>query len=457
MIEKVTDEIIEIIKSENTENLKSNLSQYHPYDIAAVLPKLTVEDRKKIYSIFSNEELAEIFSYLDEDDAEEILQEGNAEKIAAIINEMEPDDAVDLLANLDEDQATNISEFLDEDVKQSLATLYKYPEGTAGAIMNTNFISIESGKDIKDLMRLIVKEAPEVETINTSFVVDKDGKLLGTIDLKNVIIARAPKLVDEIMKKSFTAVDVDEDIETTVKKITDYDIYDMPVLENGILKGIITMDDALETISEESEEDYAKLAGLTEAEKIDESVHQSIRKRLPILALLLVLDIFVAFIASAFDYLFTVPALAVITVFQPIILALAGNTGIQSLGITIRKITNAELENKKQVFKHLGNELIIGVLSSIIIGVLVFLFTSGYLYLIGERAIYLKVGTVAGLSVLIGLVISNLFGALTPIILHKLNLDPAVISGPFITTVLDIIAVLIYFSLTAVMIYNQLT
>ena len=240
-------------------------------------------------------------------------------------------------------------------------------------------------------------------------------------------------------------------------KITDYDIYDMPVLENGILKGIITMDDALAAISEESEEDYAKLAGLTETEKIEEDIRQSIRKRLPILALLLVLDIFVAFIASAYDYLFTIPALAVITVFQPIILALAGNTGIQSLGVTIRKITTAELENRSQIWKHLAHELALGILSSIIIGALVFLFSTGYLYLIGESALFLKIGTVVGLSVILGLVISNLFGTLTPIILDKLNFDPAVISGPFITTVLDIIAVLIYFSLTSAFIYAQIT
>lgn len=456
MNERMTAEIIAIIRSKSPEDLKESL-KYHPHDIAAALPGLEPEERKKIYSAFSDEELAEIFSYLDEEDAEEILSEADVRKIAAVISEMEPDDAVDLLATLDETQAKNISEHLDEEVRENLAALYRYEEGTAGSIMTTNFISIASGKDIRDLMKLIVQMAPEAETINTSFVTDEAGKLLGTVDLKKLIIARAPKTVDEIMKKNFMAVDVNEEIEVVVKKITDYDIYDMPVLENGILKGIITMDDALAAISEESEEDYAKLAGLTETEKIEEDIRQSIRKRLPILALLLVLDIFVAFIASAYDYLFTIPALAVITVFQPIILALAGNTGIQSLGVTIRKITTAELENRSQIWKHLAHELALGILSSIIIGALVFLFTTGYLYLIGESALFLKIGTVVGLSVILGLVISNLFGTLTPIILDKLNFDPAVISGPFITTVLDIIAVLIYFSLTSAFIYAQIT
>lgn len=456
-MEKITEAILEIVRTAKPEELKENLSHFHPYDIAAALPEFSGAERKRVFSVFSDEELAEIFSYLEDEDAEEIIKEADVRKIAAVISEMEPDDAVDLLTNLDENQARTISQYLDEDAKEDIAALYKYEEGTAGAIMTTNFISIVSGSDIRDLMRLIVKEAPEAETINTSFVVDQEGRLLGTIDLKKLIIARAPKTVDEIMNKSFASVDVNDDVETALKKITDYDIYDMPVLENGILKGIITMDDALAAISEESEEDYAKLAGLTDTEKIEESIGSSIKKRLPILALLLVLDIFVAFIASAFDYLFTIPALAVITVFQPIILALAGNTGIQSLGVTIRKITNSELESTNQVFRHLGNEFAVGLLSSVIVGTLVFFFTTGYLYIIGEKELYLKIGAVVGLSVVLGLIISNLFGALTPVILHKLNLDPAVISGPFITTVLDILAVLIYFSLTSALVYSYLT
>lgn len=450
-------EIITIIASTEPNELRSVLAQFHPYDLASVFPKLKNEQREHILSILNDEELAEMFSYLDEDDAETILTAGDSSKIAAIINEMEPDDAVDLLANLDSEQVTNIVSLLDEEVKQDLATLYQYEEGTAGSIMNTNYISIETGKDVKDLMRVLVKEAPEVETINTSFVVDKEGRLLGTLDLKKVIIARSPVLVDEIMNKNFTAADVNDEIEAVIKKISDYDIYDMPVLENGILKGIITMDDALATISEESEEDYAKLAGLTDTEKIDESIHKSIRKRFPILALLLVLDIFVAIVISAYDYLFTIPALAVITIFQPIILALAGNTGTQSLGVTIQKIANGQLEKRSMIIKHVFREFTIGILSSLLVGFLVFLFTSGYLYFTGEKELYLDIGLVVGLSVVIGLGVSNLFGSLTPVLLYKINLDPAAISGPFLTTVLDIFAVLIYFALTTILIYNKIT
>jgi magnesium transporter len=454
---KLHEEIIEIIRTVNVEELASALNDFHPYDLALALPKLETAERDKVLSLLDEDYLAEIFSYLDENDSRVILQESDSSKIAAIINEMEPDDAHFILSNIENEEAKNIIELLDEETKSDLEILYKYEEGKAGSIMNTNFISIKSGKDVKDLMRLIIKEAPEAETINTSFVINNEGRLLGTLDLKKVIVARSPKLVDEIMNINFSAVEVNDEIEVVTKKISDYDIYDMPVLENGILRGIITMDDALSTITEEAEEDYAKLAGLSDTEKIDESLHQSIRKRLPILSLLLVLDIFVAIIISAYDYLFTIPALAVITIFQPVILGIAGNTGIQSLGITIRKISLSQLDKKPQIYKHILKELTIGLLSSFIIGILVFVFSSGYLYLNGEKELFLDIGLVVALSVGFGLIISNLFGSITPVLLYKMNLDPAVISGPFITTILDILAVLLYFSLTSILIFQKIT
>ena len=171
---------------------------------------------------------------------------------------------------------------------------------------------------------------------------------------------------------------------------------------------------------------------------------------------MLVLDIFVAIVISAYDYLFTIP-LAVITIFQPIILALAGNTGTQSLGVTIQKIANGQLEKRNLIIKHILREFAIGILSSLVVGLLVFLFTSGYLYLTGEKEIFFDIGLVVGLSVIAGLGVSNLFGSVTPILLDKINLDPAAISGPFLTTMLDIFAVLIYFALTTALVYNKIT
>ncbi|MDD4000225.1 MAG: magnesium transporter [Bacilli bacterium] len=450
-------EIIEIIRDLQNDELLESLKAYHPYDLALSLALLEKNEREKVYTLLNEEQLAEIFSYLDDDDSKDIIEEDDSSIIAAIINEMEPDDAYNIISNLDDEEAKAIVELLDDEIKDDLEILLGYEDDTAGSLMNTNFIQIESGKDIKELMRLLVEIAPDVESINTSFVINPAGELLGTIDLKKLIIAKSPKLVDAIMDTNFTYVNTNDDIEEVTKKISNYDIYDMPVLENGIIKGIITIDDALMNISEEAEEDYAKLAGLADTDKIDEPISKSIKKRLPILALLLVLDIFVAIIISAYDYLFTIPALTVITIFQPVVLGLAGNSGVQSLGITIRKISLSKLERASEITKHVIAEFAIGLLSSFVIGILVFVFSSGYLYLTGQREIYLEIGLVVTLSVVIGLVISNLFGSIIPIFLYKIKLDPASISGPFITTCIDILVVVIYFSLTATLIYQNIT
>ena len=451
--ENIYEEIQKIINS--SDEVYERLKAFHPFDLASTISILSSKEREKLYTVFNNKELAEIFSYLDEEDSKEIVEVSPSEDIALIINEMEPDDAYELLTNVKVEKAQSIIELLDDEAKTSLQTLIGYEEGTAGSIMNTNFLKIESGKDIKDLMRLLVSEAPDLESINTSFVVDKEGKLLGKIDLKKIIMTKAPERVDAIMDVNYTFVEVNEKIEQVIKKVTDYDIYDLPVLEQGILKGIITIDDALETYTEEADEDYARLAGLTDVEDIDDSVKGSIRKRFPVLATFLILNVFVATIISAFDFLFTVPSLTVITIFQPLLLDLSGNSGTQSLGITLQKISSSSLNKKMDIYSHFLRELIIGILSGIILGILVFLFTSLFLYF-DNNEMYLKIALVTSLAVCLGLIIANLFGTITPILLSKLNRDPAVASGPFITTFLDIATALIYFSLTAIIIYQFL-
>lgn len=452
----IIETIQNIIRTSTQENLRENLQDFHPYELASAFVTLSEEERNLILSVLSHEELADIFSYLDEDDSKEIIEEHTSEQIAPIINEMEPDDAYDILTNIEADKAKDIFDLLDEESQETIETLKQYEEGTAGSIMNTNYISIESGKDIKDLMRVLVRNAPEAESINTCFVVDGDGKLLGTLDLKTIIMTKSPKKVDEIMNENFHAVSTLDHIDFVLNQISDYDIYDMPVLEDGLLKGIITMDDALEAVSAEAEEDYAKLAGLSDVDVLDETVRQSVRKRLPILAVLLVLNIGVSIIISAFDYLFTYPALTVITIFQPLILGLAGNSGIQSLGVTIRKIAGAELGRSQEVLRHLFKESLVGILNGFIVGVLVFAFSTIFLYY-NHNPLYLPIGRVVGIAVALGLIIANLFGTLIPVILYKLKFDPAAASGPFITTCMDILTALIYFSLSSLIVINYLT
>ena len=265
---------------------------------------------------------------------------------------MEPDDATDILLEFEEDKQTAIINLLDDEQKEDIAELVRYDENTAGAIMNTNFISILSGSDIKKIMKEIVDKAPEVETITTSFVVDDNFKLLGTLNLKKIIKTKSPTKVDEIMDPNYLFVETNDSLDHVFNFIKKYDVYDLPVIENGILKGIVTMDDALDAFNEESEDDYIKFAAVSEAVEADDTVLRSVKNRLPWLVLLLFMNLIIAYVISNYDYLFEVEALSILIIFQPIILGLAGNCATQSLAVTISEISKDNLNTKNKIIKQ---------------------------------------------------------------------------------------------------------
>lgn len=452
---KITYIINQLEKTKDINTLRTNLSKLHPYDIAKVFPLLDENRRKKIYTIFNDEKLADIFSYLE--DSSTYLQELNREKIADIIEEMEPDDAADALGEMSQSTSKAIYELLEKETQEELSVLAKYKEDTAGAIMNTNYISLLSGIDIKAAMKIIVQQAPEVETINTSFVIDNNGSLLGTINLKKMIVTKSPCNIDNIMNTNFQWANVDQDIEEALKIIKDYDIYELPILENGILKGIITMDDATDALIDVAEEDYAKFAGLTKEEETNESVFKSIKKRLPWLSILLILDIFVTIIISQFEYLFTIDSMTILVIFQPMILGLAGNCGTQSLAVTIRKISNYQLDHKKPILSHIGRELSLGFITGLILAITSFILTLIVLLLKqnNDQNIFV-LAAVVSIALFVSIVVANTVGSMIPIILNKCGVDPAVASGPFITTINDISSITIYFTLATLLIYNFL-
>ncbi|MGD9887449.1 MAG: magnesium transporter [Bacilli bacterium] len=446
-----------IINSADLTILREQLNIYHHRDIAECFRHLDEENQAKIYAVFSNEELADIFAYLDSFDVSEITETMSAEKLASIIQEMEPDDAADLMTEYSENRADMIFHYIDEDAKEEIVQLQEYEENTAGSLMNSNFLAIEKGQDIKDLMKKLVKDAPSFESINTTFVVDENNQLLGTIPLKTVIITKTPCSVESIMNPHIKAVNVDTPVTEVVNIVKNYDLFDLPVLENGQLKGIITIDDAMEAVIAEAEEDYAKLAGLTKTEASFESTFKSVQKRIPWLAFLLIMDLLVAVVISQFDYLFALDKMTVLVFFQPIILGLAGNFGTQSLAITIRKITDQELDYQHRIIKHLFKETLLGIAMGLILGLLTLVFACAFLYFSGQTWQSLwPIALVVAISVFASLTISALFGALMPIVLYKIKIDPAVASGPVITTIIDVLAVVIYFTLATLLIYNSL-
>lgn len=453
MVEMDKIRIIESVN--NKEELKDLLSTVHKYDIAQIIKFVEIDKKKLIISLYDEETLVEIFSYLEDEEVSLILGDIDLNKAVSIINGMEIDNASDVLEEFSSDKVSEILPLLDLDVQTDLQEITKYEEGTAGSVMNLNYLEIYEDYDVKEAMKVLVQNAPNVEVINTLIVVDHNKKLVGTLDFKKLIVTKSPCKVNEIMLKHFESVEVNDPVEDVIKKINDYDLYLMPITEKGIMKGIITIDDAFDETINAAVDDYAKLAGLTEDEESNENVKESIKKRIPWLIILLFLDFGVSFIISIFSKV--IVAIPLLAFFQAAVLGLAGNAGTQSLAVVIRKIGENKLEENSLIVKHLLKEMILGFVTGIILGITSFIIVVGMLYIKKEVEIDpLKVGLVLGVSIAAAVTVSNLFGALVPVIFYKCKADPAVASGPFITTINDIIVVILYFGIAMLILQNYL-
>ena len=459
-MQQIHDEILQIIQNCSDENLASELSNYHAADIADVFQTLTAEERKRVYDLLDTSFIAEIMSFYD--DVEDYVEEFSPEETADIIEEMDTDDAVELLNELDEEDKEEIIELLDEDVKESVLQVDKYDEDLVGSYMSDNFIVVKENDSIKKAMNAMVSQAGEHDNIFTLFVVNDNEEYVGVIYLKDLIVSRKEVELSTLIMSSYPSFYDDQIMSECVNKMRDYEENMFPVIshENKLL-GVITSDSIVEAVEEEFEEDYAKLGGLSESEELDESIGSSIKKRIPWLVFLLFLSLIVSSVIGSFEGV--IDELPVIVFFQSMILGMAGNVGTQSLAVTIRNLTDENFVNdKKKQRKSIWKELRIGLLNGLIIGVVSFAFVLAYLNIVrpeidpgnGFRFMdSLIVSGITSISMFFAIGMASLIGTLFPLILTKLKIDPAVASGPFITTMNDIIAVLIYYGLTCLLFF----
>lgn len=439
-------EIVEITRtSRSIEEMKERLRDYHDKDIAESLELLNRAERNLLYSAVDAKWLAEIISYID--DPAGYIEEIEIEKLAEIINHMDADDAVDLWEDIDESVRIKLSPMLDEKTKKAISLIISYDEDEIGSLITTNYIYIRNNLTIRQAMHELIKQAGENDNITTIYVVDENDCFCGAIDLKDLIIARENTKLDSIISYSYPYLFDHEEISETIPKIKEYAEDSLPVLdsENRIV-GIITAQDIVEAVDDEMGEDYAKLAGLSSEEDLRETTRESIKKRLPWLVILLFLGMGVSTVVGAFEGV--VAVLPVVICFQSLILDMAGNVGTQSLAVTIRVLMDENLSGRDKlqlVFKEMRigfcNGALLGVLSLVCLGIYITLF-KGYSF----RHAMLISGCV-GISLLVAIVISSLVGTLVPMFFDKIKIDPAVASGPLITTVNDLVAVVTYYGL----------
>lgn len=447
-------EITELIRSNLTpKRMQEKLSSYHENDIASTLELLTKSERTKLYQILESETLADILEYSDH--MVEYVQELTLRKKIDVFSRMETSDVVEVLRQLEKGERETLIDLLNPEVRSEVKLLSSFDEDEIGSVMSTNYIMVSDHVSVKEAMSELIRQAAENDNISTIYVVDQYGTFYGAIDLKDLIIAREGTDLKGIMTCSYPYVYARASIEDCIPQLMDYSEDSIPVLDNdNKLIGAITARDLVEVVGDELNEDYAKLAGLSAEEDLEEPIRLSVKKRLPWLFVLLAMGLGVSATVGLFESI--VAQLPVIMCFQSLILDMAGNVGTQSLAVAIRVLMDKQITGKQKatlILKEsrvgLANGLILGILSFIVIGV--------YLVLKGNAISFaFAVSGCLGAAMVLAMLISSLSGTMIPIFFQKIGVDPAVASGPLITTVNDLVAVISYYGLSWIILINMM-
>ncbi|MDO5564154.1 MAG: magnesium transporter [Eubacteriales bacterium] len=441
-------ELIGIIRSNSSPKIiKEELFDYHENDIATSLDYMSVNERKRVYRILDVDELSDIFEYVDEDKIIEYLREMDLNKRSQLVSTINADKIAEILKSVSLEDKEKILALLDTESMEDVQLITSFDDTQIGSKMTTNYISISSNLSIKDAMKELISQAADNDNISTLYVVDEKGIFYGAINLKDLIIARQDSILEDIIVTSFPFVYAKEEIDDCIEWIKDYSEDSIPALdENNRILGVITSIDVAQVVNEEMGEDYAKFAGLLAEEDLNEPLIQSVKKRIPWLMVLLGLGLIVSSVVGIFEKV--VSSLTIVICFQSLILDMSGNVGTQSLAVTIRVLVNEDLTIKEKMTLVL-KECKVGLINGLILGILSTILTGLYIHFIKYESwdFSYSVSLCIGASLMLAMLISSFIGTIVPIIFKKLNIDPAVASGPLITTLNDLVAVVSFYGL----------
>jgi magnesium transporter len=437
---EITNELFEnltaYIDSKNDEAITALFSEVHFADIAEVLDEIDFEEAIYIIKLLDSGKTSEILPELDEDIREKILENLSAKEIAEEVREMDSDDAADIIGELSEErQRRVINELEDQELAADIKELLSYDDDTAGALMAKELVKVYETWTVAGCMRRIRGQAKDVTRVHSIYVVDKEDKLVGRLSLKDLIIAKSDQKISEISKNKVDAVNVREDDEEVAKIMAKYDLEAIPVVDdNNVLLGRITIDDIVDVLKEEADKDYQMAAGLTQDVEADDSILQLTKARLPWLFLGLVGGVGAFIIMEGFQGIFT--TYATLFFFTPLIAAMAGNVGVQSSAIIVQGLANDDV--KGSINSRLFKEMLLAALNGVILALFLFFFVWIYE---GKMGLALAISV----SLVVVIIIAGLIGTFVPLFLNKRGIDPAIATGPFITTSNDIFGILIYF------------
>jgi magnesium transporter len=437
---EVSDELIgqvrHLIVENSNKELRVLMVDFHYADIAEILEELDLDEAVYIIKLLDSETTSDILMELDEDVREKVLKNLSAKEIAEEIEELDTDDAADMIAELPEErQEAVISQIEDKEHKAEIQELLAYDEDTAGGLMAKELVKVYETWTAAGCMRRIRGQAKDVTRVHSIYVVDKQDKLIGRLSLKDLIIAKSEQKIAQISNSNVDYVNVHDDVEEVARVMQKYDLEAIPVVDdNQVLLGRITIDDIVDVIKEEADKDYQLAAGITQDVEADDSIIELTRARLPWLFLGLVGGIGAFIIMFFFEGI--LPEKAVILfLFTPLIAAMAGNVGVQSSAIIVQGLANDDV--KGSINNRLIKEMLLAALNGIILALFLFLF-------VWVWTNELNLAIAISISLVVVIIVAGLVGTFVPLFLDKRGIDPAIATGPFITTSNDIFGIVIY-------------
>ena len=431
------EKLIGLINENQDSKIKKLFSEIHYADVAEILEDVSFDEAIYIIKLLDSEKTSEILTELDDDIRDIILENLSAKEIAEEVEEMDSDDAADIIGELSEErQERVISALEDDELVADIKELLSYEENSAGALMAKELVKVYETWTVAGCLRRIRAQAKEVTRVHSIYVVDREEKLIGRLSLKDLIVAKNEQKISEIYIDKVDVVNVNEEEEEVAKIMAKYDLEAIPVVDNrNVLLGRITIDDIVDVLKEEADKDYQLAAGLIQDVDSDDSILELTRARLPWLFLGLIGGIGAFLIMEGFEDAFKGGAF-VLFFFTPLIAAMAGNVGLQSSAIIVQGLANDDV--KGSINSRLLKEMLLAALNGVILALFLFVFvwiTKGDL----QTALAISV------SLVVVIIVAGLIGTFVPLFLNKRGIDPAIATGPFITTSNDIFGILIYF------------
>jgi|TARA_B110000003_G_scaffold185751_1_gene184613 magnesium transporter len=439
---KVTEDYIkslrQVLESKNS-GLKGLLVELHAADIAEILTYFSIDEVLQLLDALPKEKLSGILIYTDEDIREEILETLTGSEIALLVSDnMNTDDAVDIISELSEEKKHDVLSNIDDlDFAKDLADLLTHAEGTAGALMATELVKVNKNWTVLRCVREMRRQAEEIDVVHAVYVVDNNDILLGSLSLKKLLTTSTKTEISEIFEKSIRSVtSTTEDAEVT-RIMKKYDLFVVPVIDEiGRLLGRITLDDVVDIIQEEADSNYQLMSGLSDEVSNEDGLFQTTKARLPWLLIGLLGGVLTSTVISGNESEITL--IPQIVFFIPLIAAMGGNVGVQSSAIVVQAIANSTLQ--KNIWKRLARELGVGLFNGLICAMVIVI----YSWAMGQGFLF---AIAVGSSLLAVVLFASLFGTAIPWVLNRYNIDPALATGPFITTTNDVLGLSIYFAI----------